>query len=244
MLATGNNPLNTYRLSIRISADGFSLSIYNVLDGALLQSKQQNAVAGTPIHVILEEELRCPRLMGYNFQQVELLADTPSTCVPLECFRREEVTALYRLAFPSLSVSNEEIRYQILPSLEVVELYSLDAHIHATVQGLYPDAQFSSYEGKKLEEVFVQSRHSNPGKVTFHAMVLEEGLLICSFLSGKLHFANTYRVDNDADRTYFIMSVWKSLGLEAESDTLHLHNFSSSMVQTMQRFIRRIEICE
>lgn len=231
-------------MSIRISADGFSLSIYNVLDGTLLQSEKQHAVEGTPIHVILDEELRRPRLMGYNFQQVELLADSPSTCVPLECFRREEVNALYRLAFPSTTAANGEIYYQILPSLEVVELYALDAQILSTVQNLYPEAQFSSFEGKLLEEVFLQTRLSTSGKVSFHALIFDESTLICSFISGKLHFASTYRVNNDADRTYFIMAAWKALELDTETDTLHLHNSSPSLTRGMQRFIRQIETCE
>lgn len=236
--------MNTYRLSIRISADGFSLSIYNVLDGSLLQSIQQNAIQDTPLHTLLDETLRRPRLLDYTFQHVELLADTPSTCVPLEYLRREEVAALYRLNFPSTTATNAEIRYQILPSLEVVEIFCLDAAIYSTVQSLYPNVQLASYEGRLLEDTALTNRWAAADKANFHTHISDHSMLICSFLAGKLSYATTYRVNNNQDRLYYIMGAWKALGLDGNSDILHIHNSSSALVAELRRFIQQVETCE
>ena len=90
MQVTGSNLLNTYRLSIRLFSDGFSLSILYTSDNSLVQKEDVTADGSTPLYQLLEKTLQRPRFMEYSFQSVELLVLSPSTCVPLDYFRREE----------------------------------------------------------------------------------------------------------------------------------------------------------
>lgn len=244
MLATGNNPLDTYRMSIRISADGFSLSIYNTTDGSLLQADHTPVAKDIPLHTLLAEALRRPTLASYHFRQVELVADTPCTCVPLEHFSRENMTALYRLAYPSTHATNNEIHYQILPSLEVVELFCLDSHILDTVHTVYPDANIACHESNLLERIATDKAAVATKHPCLHVVIEDAGMLICSFMAGKLQYATTYRVTSDSDRTYFIVAVWKSLEMDAAKDTLMIHGASPELVKNIARFIKKISLCE
>lgn len=244
MQVTGSNLHNTYRLSIRLFSDGFSFSVLYASDNSLVQKEDVTADGSTPLYQLLEKALRRPRLAEYEFRSVELLVLSPSTCVPLEYFRREEVFPLYNLTFPSLKVSRNEVHYQILPSLEVVELFSLNQQIRQTVQAVYPDVEIVSLEGRAIETIANADRKLQDGDIHFYAMVAPRNMLICCFREQRLHFATTYAVDNDADRLYYIMGVWKNLQMDEETQPLYLNNASAGLQQQLQRFIPKTTVCE
>lgn len=244
MQVTGSNLHNTYRLSIRLFSDGFSLSILYISDNSLVQKEDVTADGRTPLYQLLEKALRRPRLMEYTFQEVELLVLSPSTCVPLDYFRREEVFPLYNLTFPSLKVSKAEVHYQILPSLEVVELFSVNEQILQTVQSVYPDVEIVSLEGRAIETIATANRKLQDAAIHFYAMVAPKNMLVCCFKEQRLHFATTYTVDNDADRLYYIMGAWKSLQMNEQTQPLHLNNASEELLSQVKRFIPKTVVCE
>lgn len=231
-------------MSIRIDAGGFSLSVYNVLNGSLMQTEEIACKEPSLLPRMLEDALRRPRLQEFNFRNVELLADTPSTYVPLEYFRREETQPLYKLVFPSYDRSADEIRYQILPSLETTAIYSLPAGVADAVQSVYPSVEISCHEGCMLEDAFIAVRKAVQDEPALFAVIEEEKMLLCSFRSDMLHFASSYQAAVDADRLYYIMSVWKSLEMDEHRDTLLLCDASEELMAEARRFIKKVETCE
>ena len=197
-----------------------------------------------PLYQLLEKTLRRPHLMEYTFQSVELLVLSPSTCVPLEYFRREEVFPLYNLTFPSLKVSKGEVHYQILPSLEVVELFSLNQQIRQTVQDVYPDVEIVSLEGRAIETIANADRKLQDDSIHFYAMIAPKNMLICCFKGQRLYFATTYTADNDADRLYYIMGAWKNLQMDESTQPLYLNNASTELQNQAKRFIPNTIVCE
>ena len=197
-----------------------------------------------PLYQLLEKTLRRPHLMEYTFQSVELLVLSPSTCVPLEYFRREEVFPLYNLTFPSLKVSKGEVHYQILPSLEVVELFSLNQQIRQTVQDVYPDVEIVSLEGRAIETIANADRKLQDDSIHFYAMIAPKNMLICCFKGQRLYFATTYTADNDADRLYYIMGAWKNLQMDESAQPLYLNNASTELQNQAKRFIPNTIVCE
>ena len=244
MQVTGSNLHNTYRLSIRLFSDGFSLSILYAADNSLVQKEDVTADGRTPLCQLLEKALRRPHFSEYTFQSVELLVLSPSTCVPLEYFRREEVFPLYNLTFPSLKVGKNEVYYQILPSLEVVELFSANQQVIQAVQSIYPDVEVLSLEGRAIETIANADRKNQDHSIHFYAMIASKNMLVCCFKDQRLHFASTYSVDNDADRLYHIMGAWRSLQMDEKSQPVYLNNASAELHQQLQRFIPKTTVCE
>ena len=93
MLATGSNTLTGYRLSIRSGADGFSFSVGNILDGSIVQTDFFPVSKPSVTADVLRQALRKPYLMDYQFQSVELIADSQATIVPLEQFNKGDMLA-------------------------------------------------------------------------------------------------------------------------------------------------------
>jgi hypothetical protein len=244
MQVTGSNLLNTYRLSIRLFSDGFSLSILYTADNSLVQKEDVTADGQTPLYQLLEKALKRPHLMEYTFQSVELLVLSPSTCIPLEYFRREEVFPLYNLTFPSLKVGKNEVHYQILPSLEVVEVFSVNLQLLQTIQAIYPDVEVVSLEGRAIETIANDDRKKQDRNIHFYAMIAPKNMLICCFKEQRLHYASTFNVENDNDRLYYIMGAWKSLQMNDQTQSMFLNNASAELLQQLQRFIPKITVCE
>ena len=244
MQVTGSNLHNTYRLSIRLFSDGFSLSILYTADNSLVQKEDVTADGITPLYQLLEKTLQRPHLMEYTFQSVELLVLSPSTCIPLEYFRREEVFPLYNLTFPSLKVGKNEVHYQILPSLEVVEIFSVNQQLLQTIQAIYPDVEVVSLEGRAIETIANADRKKQDRNTHFYAMIAPKNMLVCCFKEQRLHYASTFNVENDNDRLYYIMSAWKSLQMNNQTQSMYLNNVSAELMQQLQRFIPKITVCE
>jgi hypothetical protein len=220
------------------------LSILYAADNSLVQKEDVTAEGDTPLYQLLEKALKQPHITKYTFQSVELLVLSPSTCVPLEYFRREEVFPLYNLTFPSLKVSKTEVHYQILPSLEVVELFSVNQQILQTVQDLYPEVEINSLEGRAIETISNADRKLQDQGIHFYTMIAPKNMLVCCFKEQHLHFATTFNADNDADRLYYIMGAWKSLQMDEKTQPLHLNNASPDLLEQLKRFIPRTTVCE
>ena len=103
MPVTGNKSLLNYSLSIRLCADGFSFLVYSLGSGQLLLQESLPCAADETLADALERGLQLPRIAGRHYERVVLYSTSPSTRVPLDEFRREDMLAVYRLTFAGMS---------------------------------------------------------------------------------------------------------------------------------------------
>ncbi len=228
-------------MSIRIAADGFSLSVDSPPGTAQpLQHEEKRVAEPTLLPRELHLALTRPRIMDYRYASVEIVADTPATFLPLEDFRTGEVAAVYRLCFPRTEAKADEIHYEILSALEMVVLFSADAHCVQTVRRLYPEATLRSLQGLILEESNEAMRHTKGSARHLFVEVGRERMAICQLGKQKPHFACSYEATHDADRLYYILSVWKALSLDAARDVCHLRGASVELWEKLACYIHEI----
>lgn len=245
MLATGNKSLTGYRLSIRFSADGFSFSVLSTLDGSELQTDRFPVSEKDSVTDILRQALQKPYLMDYRFQSVEFATDAPSTIVPLEHFSKSEMLAFYRLCFPKEQARVADMQYQLLPSLEAVMIFSLDQNLLRTVQEYYPDVKVCSTDALQLEHFaaeqaqrpFSEDIEQRDAYVCFAA----KQFFIAVFCRNKLIYAATQSADNDNDRIFLLLGIWKALEMNTQRDVLHQEGASKELQKTLAEYLLNIE---
>ena len=132
MPVTGNKSLLNYSLSIRLCTDGFSFLVYSLGSGQLLLQENLHCVEDETMSDTLERGLSLPRIRGRHYERVVLYSSSPSTRVPLDEFRREDMLAVYRLTFAGTAPRPEDMCFQVLPSLDVVEIFTLQSSIEKT----------------------------------------------------------------------------------------------------------------
>lgn len=245
MLATGNKSLTNYRLSICFSADGFSFSVGNALDGSVVQTDHFPVSEPAETDDVLRQALRKPYLMDYRFQSVEFVVEGLSTIVPLEHFNKSDMLAFYRLCFPGQQASVADMQYQILSSLEAVMIFCLDQDILRIVQECYPDVKVCCADALQLEHFAgLQEKRPAPEDIEQRDVYVSFGakrFFVAVFRRSKLQYAASQKADNDNDRTFLLLGIWKALELHAQKDVCHLEGASKELKKTISEYILNVE---
>ena len=261
MPATGSNSFTNYRLSIRLSADGFSFSVGSTPDGSVVQEDRFPVTDPAAMADVLRQALRKPYLMDYRFQSVELVTEGPSTIVPLEHFNKSDMLAFYRLCFPSatsqwsmanlqssmfnVQSSMADMQYQILSPVEAVMLFRLDQSLLRIVQECYPDVKACCADAQELERIAaMQEKRPAPEDAQqqdVHLHVAEHSIFVAVFARSKLLYAASQPAANDADRTFLLLGIWKALDLNPQRDVLHLEGASRELQKTIGEYILNVD---
>ena len=194
---------------------------------------------------VLRQALRKPYLMDYRFQSVEFVVESLSTIVPLEHFNKSDMLAFYRLCFPSQQASVADMQYQILSSLEAVMIFRLDSDILRIVQECYPAAKVCCTDAQQLENfAALQEKRPAPDvepQCDVYLHVESQRLFIAAFRRSKLLYAASQAADNDNDRAYLLLGIWKALELRAQRDACHLEGASKELQKTLGEYILNVE---
>ncbi len=234
MRATGNSAILSRRLSIRLYADGFSFCTakgwkhYPVGEGARLCEELDNAL----------KKLRRTRT---EYSDVLLLADYPSTRVPLDEFRSDSERPIYQLTFGGDSLQGLAIQHETIPSLDVVELFPIDTEARDVVLRHFPAASVQGFCAQAVQESYADYRRSDGKSKRLYATVEGRELFLCSFSGRSLSFANSYPERQASNRLYFILYAWKQLGMEQEKDTLVLAGRDKELEKLLRKYIRNVE---
>ena len=245
MLATGSNTLTSYKLSIRSEADGFSFSVGSTLDGSIVQTDFFPVSEPSIAAEVLRGALKKPYLMDYQFQSTELIADTPATVIPLEHFSKGDMLAFYRLCFPGQQANVADMQYQILSSLEVVMVFRLDQGILRIVQECYPDVRVCCVDAQLLEHfAALQEKRPTPADIEQREAYVRfdaERLFVGVFHRSKLLYAGGQAADNDSDRAFLLLGIWKALDMHAQRDVCHLQGASDELQKTLSDYLLNID---
>ncbi len=216
MRATGNSPEINRTLSIRVSADGFSFC-------TLRGWKHFRHLPPDTLADSLDRELRRLRRLRGEYNEVRLLADYPSTRVPLDEFRSEQEQTLYRLTFGDRSLQGLAICHEVLPRLDIVELFPISPALRDIVLRHYPEATLHGFYAIALQDAFALHKDTaSQQQRTLYAVTHGDSLLLCSFAGDTLAFANTFTEADTNNRLYFTLYAWKLLRLSQEDDRLAL----------------------
>ena len=199
MPVTGNKSLLNYSLSIRLCTDGFSFLVHSLGSGQLLLQENLRCAQDETMAEALERGLQLPRVRGRQYERVILYSSSPSTRVPLDEFRREDMLAVYRLTFTGISPRPEDMRFQVLPSLDVVEIFTLQPSIADTLKNHYPSAMVQGLYGTMLSQV-AEMQQGSTLSVSCHAIIVDGGVMIAVLRRGRLHFANVFCAAGNADK--------------------------------------------
>ncbi len=241
MPVTGNKSLLNYSLSIRHCTDGFSFLVYSTGSGQLLLQESLRCNEGEPMADALERGLQLPRVCGRQYERVTLFSLSPSTRVPLDEFRREDMLAVYRLTFAGTSPRPEDMCYQVLPGLDVVEIFTMPLAIVEALHRHYPGAQVQGLYGTMLSRV-ADMQQGSTRPVSVHVIVLDSGgVMIAVLRYGRLHFANVFHATANADKLYYILYVWKTLGMDAWNDFCTLYNADKELYDEVCQYLAQVE---
>ena len=234
MQETGNKKFTEQNLSIRIFSDGFSFSTPH-------SQKEVIAQKGESLEQALETAFNNNALLRPDYDEVNIYADYPSTRIPLDEFRSEEAQALYRLTFGQDSLQGMNMHYEMLPALEVIEVFVIDANIENLIMQHYPHATIHSYFGQLLNKMLARDKRKGGEESRLYVHCNGRQLFLFTYEKGALKFANSFEADNLSNQLYFLLYVWKQLEMDQEKDICILLGKDKVLENALKKYISHIE---
>lgn len=217
MPVTGNNHIN-YNLSIRITADGFSFFVTEVVSGDLMHredfpKREEETLASTLSRMLLR-----PSIQRNVYNKVRVVIDSDSTCIPLDEFRREGLKDYYKLVFDNVDLEANNVCYTLLPQIDVVEAFSVPKDVCETVSAVYPDVVYTNSYATVMGRTAQFCKSRNLSSCPLFAYVQRAQLFLFSIFQDKLVFANSFTIEHEQNALYFLLSVWKELELDVHEN--------------------------
>ena len=229
-----------YTISIRLSADGFSFSIYHP------QADSDYTYVTYPVNTSysltanLKEFINATEAFKYSYKKTNILIDTPRfTFVPFELFEDEHQTDIFHYNFPPKD--NETILCNILGKSNVALLFGINKHSHQLLHEHFPEARIFSCISPLLEHFAIKSKEGNCRKLYAH--IRKDTLETFVFDKGKLTLCNTFNCKKTADKVYYLLYIWQQQGLSQEKDQLHLAGNiedKEDLLNELHKFLRNI----
>ncbi len=239
MQVTGSN-YEQYNLSIRLSTDGFSFSIYNPIRDTLVLARGKEVETGLSLTANMRKALKEFECLSYTYKQATvLLVSKRFTLIPLELFAEDQVaTAFYYNFSPR---ENETILSDTLPKNGAAVLYAVDKSLYQLLQEQYPSVQFRASVTFPAEHFAVKSRLGSDKQM--YAIVHKEFMEIYAYQRGRMMLLNTYACKSDSDRMFYLLYVWKQLAMNQQTDQLCFvgnEEENSELMEKIRRFVRQV----
>lgn len=187
----------------------------------------------------LREALQTSHILTNEYQRTLVMADSPVLMVPTDLFREEEKAELYYHAFTKRA--QQVIMHSVLPDLNCVALFSIDKDLLAVINDRMPQPTIVAAMVPVWHHLHQRSYTGTHQKLYgyFHDRSME----VFAFSKNRFKFCNTYTVNNSSNALYYLLSVWKQLGMEPEHDELHLvGDFpdEEALMSEARQFIKRV----
>ncbi|MDR0938173.1 MAG: DUF3822 family protein [Mediterranea sp.] len=229
-------------LSIRLSTDGFSFSIYNPLEEGSARTIDKEVDEARSLTANLRAALRELDFMGFAYKRVNVMVTGRRfTTVPLETFEGEEEEAETLFLCNHPWQENEKVMFNLLTRSNIVVIFGIDKSVLSLLGEQFADAHFYAQATPLIDYFGAKSRLGNSKKM--YVFVRGEELGIYVFERGRLLLANSFGCACTADRLYYLLYVWKQLDFDQERDELHLAGplpGKDELTGELKRFVRQV----
>ncbi len=219
MQATGNNnttKLTQARLTIRASKNSLSFS---VAEGERQVTYEPYAMkSGVSMAANLRQAFKESELLSRRYKKARLFIDAPVLLVPVDEFDEKEKELFYQYSFEDHE--SDIIIHRVQPQLNVVALFPLNKDLRTVMEDNFTDVRFTPI----LQPVWnhMHQRCFVGLQKKLFAYFHDGKLDIFGFDKNRFKFFNSYATTHAKDAIYFILYVWKQLGMDQRKDELHI----------------------
>ena len=236
-MATNEQTNTLRRLVIRVGKG--SLMFTTTDDQSQVVFEQYHINSSITMAANLREALLSSDILKAPYQRTLVMVDSPVLMVPTDLFHEKEKTELYFHAFTKRT--QQVVMHTVLPDLNSVALFSIDKDLLAVINDRMPQPSIVAAMISVWHHLHQRSYTGTHQKLYgyFHDRNME----VFCFSKNRFKFCNTYTVNNSNNALYYLLSVWKQLGMEPEHDELHLVGDlpdEEALLNEARQFIKRV----
>ncbi|RHU22083.1 MULTISPECIES: DUF3822 family protein [unclassified Parabacteroides] len=232
-----------YIMSIRLRSDGLSFSGYSPSESESFFYRNIEFDRTKPYISSLKEFFFEHEFLTYSYKRTNLVYVSPQyTVVPEEVFTEKQKTDLLSFTF---SAPENKCLHNPLAREAAEVVFGMEEEVYEFCSRSLINPAFVHHITPQLVLWKQQSRALIPRQmyVVIHRKMMD---VVC-FAQGKLLFVNTFGYDKPDDILYYILYVWKQVGMDQEKDQLHIYggvSLRNSMTTTLRNYIQYISPAE
>lgn len=227
------------RLTIRIGNGTLSFSVADK-DGKVTYTPYE-VKGGISMAANLREAFRADEWYASGWERALVLLYSPALILPVEEFSKEKCGTLYNYSFNG--VENDILMHTVLPSQNAVAVFSINKDLRLVL-----DDNFSEMDVVHLcAPVWNNLHHRSFIGICqklygyFHDKQLE----VFAYQKKRFRFCNSFSIKHNDDAVYFLLYVWKVLGLDQTRDELYVvgdMEESEALLTKLRRFLQNAYI--
>ncbi len=218
MQVIGKKRTQQARLTIRVSKNTLSFSVVDREAEHQLIYEPYTMKSGVSIAANLRQAFGESELLQRGYQKVRVYIDTPILLVPIEEFHEEDLTVLYQHAFTGSH--SDAILYRVQPNLNVVAVFPINKDLKMVIEDNFQDVRFTPIMQSMWN--YLHKRSFTGINHKLYAYFHDKKVDVFCFEKNRFKFYNSFQADHAKDALYFILFVWKQLGLQQMQDELHV----------------------
>jgi len=230
---------NKQRLTLRIGRGTMAFATYADDERTAVVYEPYVVKSGVSIAANLREAFKTSDLLLQAPPRVRVMLDTDVLMVPVELFSEETKDDIMHHAFPD--TTQDVIYYNVVPDLNSVAIFAINSDLRLVIDDHFTDVQMIASASPVWRHLHQRSYIGNARKLFgyFH----ERHLDIFCFQQNRFKFFNSYEAARKNDALYFLLYVWKQLGLNSETDELHLAGDATDfewLNAQLHRYVQRV----
>ncbi len=245
MQVTGNNLIHPERniLSIRISANGFSFFVSDSIRNNIICHAEKELSSDYSYLVNLKQAFgENDFLEAGSYDKVNIfVVNEHYTLVPLELFDETQVDFIYD--YNISRADNEKVNSNILVNNSCAVLFGIDNDIYDFLKKHFPEMKLYSQASVLTEYFSLQSRSIRLKQMFAY---LRPGCIdLFCFDRGAISLVNSYRAGSATDFSYYLLLVWKQLGMNQLNDELYIlgnTDIREELMKMLVNFVKKLTV--
>ena len=226
------------RLVIRISKQSLSFAAVQPSAETTFSFEPYTVKSGISMAANIREAFRNVDLLAKQWDRVMAVADTEVLLIPIDEYQQEDQETLYHHAFTHHQ--GDKILSTVLPSLSAVMLYSMNKDLLQVIEDHFPDVRYTHVCASVWQHFHRRSFTGMNRKLYgyFHDKKVD----IFAFTQNRFRFYNRYDTNNPQDAVYFLLYVWKQLGMDQQKDELYISGQlpeEQTLIENLQKYLRK-----
>lgn len=240
MAQTDNNISDKrIRLTLRFSEGSMSFSVGDPQADDKIVFETYPVNTGISVAANLREAFKSSELLLSGYKRAMVLVDTPVMLVPMDEFHEQDVETLYKHTYKWQR--NEDIVSNVLPELNVVAVFSINKDLKLVIDDHFEDIRLQPLMQSVWVHLFRRSFTGN--RVKLFAYFHNKRMEVFRFQQNRFHFSNAYEANSTKNNVYYLLYIWKQLGMNIENDELYLVGDAPNkdeLTTELQRFLHRV----
>lgn len=231
------------RLTMRVGRGSLSFStIGQRADGTAEVTYEPFTVkSGISMAANLREAFKTAPLLAASYQRVSVMVDSPVLMIPVELFSEGDMETLYDHSFPR--GENRVVLPCVLPTLNAVAAFAVNKDLKLVVDDHCPNATFCSVTAPVWRHL--HHRSFTGARRKLYAYFHDKRIEVFAFSQNRFKFYNSFDTSLPHDAIYYLLYVWKKIGLNAEDDELHVVGEitdSGLLTDELHRYLQRVYV--